>query len=251
MNRLMKFEYRKLVRRKSTYICFGLTLFMLVVYALIEKSFSEGSFFFPEGILISGSSCALNAIENGMLSALGGIFVAIYAAEDYSNDTFKNIYAKGYSREQVYLSKYFATLIIMAVCALILILTGFCLGEALKNDESVINSDFILCLLLQLLTVLAYHSVYFFVAMSTGHTGISVAFCLVGPGLILMAFEMAGMIMELKDFYPARYWLDDVTVQLESGTVNGELVSRCLILCAIYIIVPTVLGIIINKKKEF
>lgn len=102
MLKLLKFEFHKLIRQKSTYICILIPFIFLFLEILINKLiYMNDNAQIPTTINILKTSLATTN-----LTLILAIFIAINVTEDYAEQTIKNIYGKGYSRESVYLTKY-------------------------------------------------------------------------------------------------------------------------------------------------
>ena len=109
MSKLLHFEWRKLWRQKSLYICFGFGLLIIFLSVLSLKSFD---------ILDTAMNMVYLALNNGFTVFLG-IFIALFICQDYNQQTIKNIYARGYGRNAVFFSKYLISLFVTVLMALI------------------------------------------------------------------------------------------------------------------------------------
>lgn len=142
MSRLLKFEFRKLFRQKSFYIC-GIILLGLILLTtftmnlLLEMS---QSMIEADGVSVTvmgdestftGLYMLATALSNSNFSIVFAVFVSLFVCSDHTNDTLKNVIAKGYGRVPIYASKYIVSLVAATVYTVFCWLTGFLSGTAL------------------------------------------------------------------------------------------------------------------------
>ncbi len=245
MNKLIKLEIRKISKQKSFYVCFGIALAILILGAIIAKNLAAES-----NQIISGVNSAKSALQSSSFVMILGIFVALYVCDDYSNNTLKNIYSKGYSRRQVFLSKYITSAIIVEIIAIAYMIIAFMMGETFGNATSIINGEFITTLLAQLAIILAYHTLYFSVAMIIGKVGGSVSFNLVGPMLIITILGLVTSLLNLDSVNISSYWLDSTFSSLGAETIKNSVITDALIKSILFTGIFGTAGFILNDKKE-
>lgn len=120
MLKLLKFEFHKLIRQKSTYICILIPFIFLFLGILINKLiYMNDNAQIPTTINILKISLATTN-----LTLILAIFIAINVTEDYTEQTIKNIYGKGYSREFVYLTKYIIIILYTLINVIIIYLSS-------------------------------------------------------------------------------------------------------------------------------
>ena len=105
MEKIIKFEFDKLFRQKSFYVCtiivLGLTLLSAVSKNVMLSSELGATIAKPDGW-----SYAASAVSNSQLMMILGIFTAMFVCSEYDENTLKNIYSRGYGRIPVYIGKY-------------------------------------------------------------------------------------------------------------------------------------------------
>ena len=135
MKALLKFELRKLLRNKAFFICLGIAVALITISLLINKViFDSGLIEYAEQEIpeeyaeqYAESLSALKESFNGIMMlknllantsnllnntlVISGITISLIVCEDFTGDTIKNIYSKGYSRTQVYFAKLVSSLI--------------------------------------------------------------------------------------------------------------------------------------------
>ena len=246
MRNLLRFEYHKIFRQKSFYVCFGIVFGMIFLNALLMKSLQDGE----ADVVFRAAEFCESALSSASFSMILGIFTALFVCDDYSNNTLKNIYARGYSREKVYVSKYIASASVSLVMAVLCVAFAFALPIAIGGSEIALDSRLIGNLLAQLVVILGYHALYFAVAMFIGKVGGSVAFNLVGPSLILTALTLITSLLKIETLSFGNYWLDSAMKSLSAGSTDGSLLVRAVVMAAVYIGILIGGGLMLNHKKE-
>lgn len=246
MIRLIKFEFHKLIRKKNFYICFGISAVIMLLNLLLTKA--------PMGeedaeVQLSAVSFAMSTLSNSSFLMLAGIFTALYVCDDYANNTLKNIYSHGYSRAEVYFSKYVVSLLAELAVAVLLIAVAFLLGQACANVKST-GGAFIGNLLCQLFMLAAYHGIYFSLAYVIGKTGGSVAINIVGPSLVLTVLSLITSLLKI-DITLSDYWLDSVFSSLAQGLTDAKTIVKAIVMPLIYGGVFVTAGYLLSRKKEF
>ncbi|MGN0328849.1 MAG: ABC transporter permease [Lachnospira sp.] len=245
MNKLINFELRKLRKTKSFYNCIIIASVLAVLNALILKSVSDTT-----GVLYDAASYSLKFTNNAMLTLIIGIFTAIFVTEDFSGGTIKNIYAKGYSRNVVYMSKY----IVSTVSALIIVITSLLMcvfvSNALFKGEAVENSTFASSLLLQMLLIVAYNSLYFLISIIVGKLGSSIALIIVGPSMVSLVLTLADSFLNIQNVKFNDYWLENCLSSVQVINCSNSIIVSSLVVSMAVIIVSLVVGTKLHSKKE-
>lgn len=96
MLKLFKFEFRKLFQSKSFWIC----TIISVLYSLPAISNKIW------GYSRSRYSLIIESIPAVVCQIIIEVFIAIYVTEDDETGAVKTIYAKGFNRTKVFISKY-------------------------------------------------------------------------------------------------------------------------------------------------
>ena len=132
MRNILKFEFHKLFRQKSFYICSAIMVVFSVLGIMITKSLAENN---PELITgnLSGLSALLSAITSANFVMISGIFIALFVCTDHDNQTIKNIYSRGFSKTKVYISK-----LIVCLCAVI-VMFAITLGASYISGNSALH----------------------------------------------------------------------------------------------------------------
>ena len=254
MDRLLKFEFRKLRSQKVFYISlaiiFGYTLVSALIakftYDLAAQLAAEEGFIMPA---ISSAEQIMNAANGGLLTLLLAIAVPIIVTEDFDQGIIKNIYAKGFSRGSVY----FAKLIYAAACATALfaaqiLCTTFSFG-IIYGFEWVGWKGFGL-LWAQYLAYLATFAFYFTISASFKKVGSSIAINIFIPSVIGLLLNLISLALAKEDFSLANYWIAALLPDLSEFAVTGERILECIIASVVYIGAFITGGYFINRNTE-
>ena len=266
MNRLLKFEFRKLFRQKSFYICGAVMIGLILLSAFtmnllldMSQSMMESSDGVSVAITgndygVSGLYMLATALSNSNFSIVFAIFASLFVCSDYTNGTLKNVIARGYGRVPIYASKYIVSLIAATIYTIFCWIAGFLSGTAFWGVGSLLENDtawsFISILLLQLLAVYAYTSMFFLISALLKKTGGAIAVGIVAPLVIIMIISMIDALLHNESFSILDYWLDNCFVNVSAISVSSDIMVRCLVCFLIYTVLFTVGGHLIGSKNE-
>ena len=173
MNKLMRFEFRKLLRSKYLYVILIVAISFLMISGLTTKVLSD--FFADE---TGGPGVEIYPFVKGALGGtfktILGVFVAIFACEDSSQGTDKNVLAKGYNKVQVFFSKYLVSMIATIMIGLVMILTAYLFGLALFVNGEVTENLFVV-FSGQFLGLMTIHALFFSIAYFFAKIGPAIA----------------------------------------------------------------------------
>lgn len=247
MGKLLRFEFAKIFTKKSTYVCFAIALIFIGFLSYVNIRFAGNT-----GLnLISGSEMMIRALSMANFVMLMGIAAALYVCDDYSNNVFKNVYSKGYSRSQVYMVKWIVSTVVTMLEAVFILLVGWAIGQIFGKGESTYDGDFWTNICLLLLLVFALHAVYFMVAMATRMINFSVIFILVIPDMIILLLTGIMAIFGEEYIEFRKYWIDYYYQELSGGYIDNDIIRASLICGAVYTVIAIAVGLIANRRKEF
>ena len=107
MKKLISFEIRKLLKSKYFYIITAISVIFILLSGLTNKAISDALIANGETVQPYSSYLFTKGALGGTYTMFIAIFVALFATEDSASGTLKNIFAKGYTRSQVYFSNMF------------------------------------------------------------------------------------------------------------------------------------------------
>lgn len=240
MKNILKFEFDKLFRQRSFYICSFITMALLIINIFQMKGTEE--------INIFGWSYAAKAAGISSFQMIAGIFTVLFVCDDFEQNTLKNIYSKGYGRESVYIGKYVSSLFAMLIIFIVNTALALVLSSVLWETGSM--GKYPLLILCQLSVLIAYHALIYAISIILEKTGSSISFSILGPMIIVLAFGLADKFFKFKDFKLADHWLDSLmTKSTDIGSSVGEL-SAVLVLALVYTFVFFIVGFAANKRKQ-
>ena len=199
MGNMLKFECRRLFKKPSFYVCLGLcAVFTILTIAVSRANFNdmlkyysssigdEYSYYSLENMQetfaknFSPDMLALNNTGISMMSTIMAIFMGIFVCEDRVRGTIKNIYARGYSRTDVFLAKFIvasvtATLIFTAI-TLVAYISGWIMFATKPFAVEPLKVNGIWLLILgKFVAILGVTALYFMLSELIGTTGFSIA----------------------------------------------------------------------------
>ncbi|WP_195267893.1 ABC transporter permease subunit [Eubacterium sp. 1001713B170207_170306_E7] len=192
------------------------------------------------------------ALGGSVTTILMAVFISLYIGADFRDGTLRNTVSKGFKRRDIYLSKLItvmaATLLLIALVILSAVLfSGICWGFGSLDPQAV-------CLLayrlfLQTLLHLGLASFFVMTAVFIRQTGPAVAvnICLL---IFVTAFLSVGNTFHGTDFNLITLWIAEALNSLDFSTVNSLVVIQTISLMVVYILVPTLLGIAVFKKRD-
>lgn len=237
MLKLLKFEFHKLIRQKSTYICILIPFIFLFLGILINKLiYMNDNAQIPTTINILKTSLATTN-----LTLILAIFIAINVTEDYTEQTIKNIYGKGYSRESVYLTKYIIIILYTLINVIIIYLSSLLIGNIFFELGNIDN--LIINLISQAIIILAYSSLSYLIAVSFKKTSPAIACSILIPLIISLLFNTIDSVLKPENIKLANYWLDSFLTNINNSNIS------IITMAIIYTFIFFVSGLIINKKQ--
>ncbi|MBR4270124.1 MAG: ABC transporter permease [Clostridia bacterium] len=251
MKNLLKFEFHKLFRQKSFYVCAGImaafSILSIILIELVVKTTPDMSNLIdtPRSVW----DIMLGTLNNANFVLIAGIFVAIFVCDDFSSGTIKNIYSRGFSKTKVFFAKlivaltavlimYFANLIISIIMGLILFGTHL------------FHAKYIGLLFAQLALIIGYSTFAFSVSMIFKKIGPVIAITILVPmviGLFLSLFDVA---LGLESLKAADFWLEGMAARLSTVATLPLQIILSAIGSLIYAAIFAVIGWYSNKKLE-
>lgn len=279
MESLLKFEFRKLFQARALYVCAGVLVLLIIVFAGTNKltdmaveEFAgeleyndetmvgdedfeddfESSITSSMGLLSnnSGSTWLLSGLSNIYMIVVFAAFIPVFVCGDFGNGTIKNILTKGYSRSEVYWAKYIVCLAVSVGYALITFIVGFLVGTFMWRIGDNWSAKFIALLLAQLVAVAAYNALFCFLAALFKRVGPALAFSIaitVALPLILVFLEL---VINDSRFMISEYWLSGAIGLVSSPLAEGKDILTSVIVSVIYGIIFTILGWVIARRRE-
>lgn len=198
MFNLFRFEYRRLFRRISLYICIGILL-MMVMYGLFLMTISILSEDLDNIFAMTAYQMVSFTIAMSNITIITAVFTSIFVCEDRSKGTIKTIRSLGYPRYQLFLAKYAASATATAIMVISSLMISILCAAVVGADFNPVKNttDFpgmgslfggtmnvFVYAIYEFTVIMACHSLYFMVSELVGKTGLSIVINIFGPGLI-------------------------------------------------------------------
>lgn len=250
MGRLLHFEFHKLIRQKSFYICLAVLVGMLVVSAETSQLLYADS---------EALSPTLNALDNLMGSASGsvltmvlGVFIPLFVCEDFASGTIRNIITRGYTRLEIFFSKLIAVLCACVVMTVICMAAGYLIGLAFwgAGDGSFTGAQ-VKILLCQLLVTLAIASLFYAISTVLQKAGGSIAVCLVLPMVMSIILTLADTALAEKEIVLSAYWIERAGGVLASTDVSTDELTKSLLTALAYLAVTITGSWFLVRNREY
>lgn len=246
MGTLVKFEFRKLFRMKSFYICM-----------LIGIAFSAlgvvGNLFIGE---VTGShdftafKALPTAITSGQIVILLAVFVSLFVCSDFIEGTIKNVISRGFSRTRVYITKYLVLIVAGLIFAILNMATTFVMSAILFGVGSP-SGNLLPMMLIQCLLVLSFVSLYQFFAVIFRKNGGSIAVGIVFPiflNILLMVFPL---IFKKAQFDFTMLNVSSCLSAVSDLAVTGKEMGIAVLNGFLYILIFGIAGALISRKREW
>lgn len=250
MGKLIRFEFCKLIKNRAFYICLGVQLLLSGLTIYLNEMLKEeiGAL----AINMTRLSCVMTAVPTSSISMMLGIFIALFVCEDYTLGTIRTILARGYTRMEVFFSKYLAVLATAFVMTVATLFFSIMLGIFFfLGDEVSFGGEQIRILLSQFVVVIAYTSLFFAVATMLQKTGSSIAFCVVIPMMFSILLQVLDMAFAEKEIVVSSYWLDGLFTSISGVTVKSHDLNVAVFCSLAYIVVSLVGGWFATVDNEY
>lgn len=257
MKKLLQFELHKLKKQKSLYICSALVLagFLLSVLATFALMKLMGDLFEEEAVSPTAVETMLSAVSMSDFTLITGIFIALYVCGDYSQKTIKNIYSRGFSRTNVFMSKLIVCIAYIIIMFIITELFALAVGSALYGFKAQ-GKNIGWLMLGQLFVCIAYACFAFSASNTVKKTGVALAIVILIPMGVTLVLTLVDVLIKLGlkdivdvgDFSLSDYWLDGLLLSDTAASVK-KIVLSC-ILPVIYGALFFAAGFVANRKAE-
>ena len=256
MGNLLKLEMRKLSRQKSLYFCLVIMIFLILLDAIIYKVLMNSEVDIGDLATqlklynMSGIFFTLATISNADFFLIMGIIVAIIYCYDFEEQTVKNVFVKGYSRNALYFSK-----IISILCATLILFVGsFLFSFIIGTIFFGVGEGSILTMLgmigLQLLVSFAYSLFFTLICVLCRKFVRSIIMTIVTPLVLTLVANLIDAIINSSKFKVFDYFMDGMIINLTSLSPGSTYIIIGIVCSVVYMAIFTLLGAIFSKKIE-
>jgi len=277
MKNLISFEMRKLFRARVLYICAGVLVLVVLLFAginklqqvVIEEAYTgipagDGTIAINTGddmpqelaaimgmaSSYSGLSTLLDALTNVYIIIVFAVFVAVFFCGDYGNGAIKNVFTKGYTRTQVFFSKYMVCLAVSLCYALLVMLTGFLAGLFMWGAGEGWSGKVALLILLQLLAIAGYNALFCFMAVLCKRVGAAMGAGMALTILLPLVLTLIELLADKSGLKLSRYWLSGCITAASYVRVASANLIRSAVCSGLYCALFTLFGWLIHQKRE-
>lgn len=249
MRSLLRFEFHKLKRQKSFYVCTVIMVALLLLTALSTNAMINASPSLAEQLTVSGIDSLVGGLNNSDFTLIVSIFVALFVCEGHASQTVKNVYARGYSRKNVYLSKLISVLISATVMFIVVEISAFAIGTAFfGTGEGGLKIFALICT--QYIVAMANVVLSFAVASVIRKNGGAIAGVILAPMLVGVVTGLADAFFKLEDFTLTSLWLSNFLSDVSVITAGTERTITCIVGSLVYILIFIITGAYLNEKEE-
>lgn len=250
MFKLLNFEFRKLIRQKSFYICIAAMLALLVGSAYTTELMTAKSG--VEDPSLSGISYLMEAISGSALSAVLAVFIPLFICEDYASGTIRNIITRGFSRLEMFISKLIAVLAATVLMTAVCLAAAYLVGTAFWGaGEPSLGSEQVKILLCQLAVIAAYATMFFAISSMLQKVGGSIAICLILPMAAVILLSLADAALAEREIELSGYWIENLGRSLASVEAEAEDIKKALIGAGCYFAASIAFSWLVIMKREY
>lgn len=250
MFKLLNFEFRKLIRQKSFYICIAAMLALLIGSAYTTELMTAKSG--VEDPSLSGISYLMEAISGSALSAVLAVFIPLFICEDYASGTIRNIITRGFSRLEMFIAKLIAVLAATVLMTAVCLAAAYLVGTAFWGaGEPSLGSEQIKILLCQLAVIAAYATMFFAISSMLQKVGGSIAICLILPMAAVILLSLADAALAEREIELSGYWIENLGRSLASVEAEAEDIKKALIGAGCYFAASIAFSWLVIMKREY
>lgn len=250
MFKLLNFEFRKLIRQKSFYICIAVMLLLFLFSAYTAELLAADSGI--ENPSLSGINYLMEAVSSSSLSMVLAVFIPLFICEDYTSGTIRNIITRGFSRLEIFISKLIAVLAATVFMTAVCLAAAYLVGTAFWGaGEPELSSEQIKILLCQLAVIAAYATLFFAVSSMLQKVGGSIAICLILPMAVVILLSMADAALAEREIELSGYWIENISRSLAAVEVKTEDIKKSLIGAGCYFAASVAASWLVIMKREY
>ena len=240
MERLRKFQLHNLFKQKSFYVCMSVILGLAALMTISSTLLSNLTN--VKTAKLDSNVTLLSFINPGHFDTLLTIFVALFFTLDVSNGTMKNIIARGFSRKQVFITKYMATIVGVTIMFIASFVFSYLICIIVGGNLIALDGDTLSKVAVYYVNILGLTSLYSLISTITSKSSGALVACLLTSFLAPSILTLIDVLLKLKKgFTISKFWIANAS--------NNETMIA-IIIGLVYIVIAIIVGIIISKRKE-
>ena len=239
MPNIIKYEIKKMISSKITYICLLLTMLLsaVVSYGFLGMNADNTLV----GVFVS-------AIPSAGYDLVLAIMISIFICEDYSVGVIKMIIGRGYERKEIYFAKCLMVSLYTVILSLACVLTGLIVGYMLPFNNKALSAKAISIVLVQFLVMLVITTMMVMLAVIIQKKSIAIAVNILAPSIIQLIWEIADEYIKGLKF--SHYWVAMFMNELTNDKIASDRIMEIMVCSVIYIFLFIVIGYMALCKKD-
>lgn len=249
MGKLLRFEFRKLFRMKSFYVCLLIMAVMAFIGAKLTSSMPKE--------MVKELSYNLQSNYYGLTGGKGNftlvmlsIIIPIFVCLDFTNGAIKNVVARGYSRTKIFFSKYIVAIFITLVFVLGNMGFNYVAAKVFIKQENAVIPNFwyniLAIIIVSLITTTLGFIIAFIIRKVAGPIGIGI----LAPDIIALLLGALHLVKGMEKTKIPEYWYSSFYAKITEFGVKSEVLTNHILYSIAYILVFLVLGYFIFRKSE-
>lgn len=263
MFNLISSEWYKLRKSKSFFVCTLIAIALVALtygalhLAMTQQTVSTGSETSGEVVVHMEQQVSildvLQVILCVFVPVMTCIFACIFVITEYGSGAIKNITGKGYTRRQVFQSKYLATVMASTLMTIIVVIATLLLGICFMGLDE-LNGAFFknLCIYtgVQILLGIAMIGIVIAICDISRSVGIAISISLVIVTCSTIFSGALDMLFLKINFRPSEYWIMDLIEDCPMTNIDATFLTHAAIAIIFWFVASLVIGTIHFQKRD-
>lgn len=193
-------------------------------------------------------------MEQMLLSTFLGIiiavFVSIFVIGDYGNGAIKNVAGKGFTRMQIFLAKYMATVVAVFSMMIISAIVVFLGGLVVFNTDGPEVKDLLIYVGLQSLLHVSLAGIMIMICDITRNLGICIS---INVGIYMFSGMLTAgldLVLHKWDVSASDYWITDLIGNCPIAGFENEFLIRAVAVAIAWAVIAFLVGNLHFKKAD-
>lgn len=260
MINLLRSDFYRLFRSKAFYICVVIWTFLFAIGAFLAKwlndivAKSQNIDTVPELSFHSGIAYGLTVFNDSNMSLFMAIYIAIFVTAEFTHGTMKNSVSKGFSKIQIYLSKFITMSGAVYLTMLILFLSGLITGTIVSGNFLDTSEDFAIKAIgmigMELLLYAAFTSVFVMIAMIIRNNGGTIAVNIIGMLFAPFIYQLIDVFFSpAKSFSQYSLQNNIIFAHYNIEKTSGDILTTILV-GVVFLVVSMTIGLFTFKNTD-
>ena len=207
----------------------------------------------------TGLAWMLNALNSTYVFIAFGAFVAVWFLGDYMSRTVQHALTKGYTRTEIFFSKYLSSLFVCLIYAVLAMLIGFVLGSVFWKVGKDFTPKYFLLILAQFVIIAAFNALFCFFATMGFKMAPALILSIAIPIAIPMVLTIIDLIVQFNaldepdaeiTFQSSRFWLSGMLSGVATIKAETKDILRAFLGGAGYLGVFTLFSWLLAKRRD-